>query len=173
MHRKISCPRIAAAIILCASLLGFGASAAFAQAAPASTNVGSVTSSVAAGQPRTDDSSPVGYFVWHNDDGFHLRTHGPGAEHRFVARLTTNGTFKDLDKSMLEKDDHLKLSKNGHRLTIRFHTFDGFDGVSFRVDGGEHLTFNLQLDGQKISTDNIFVGQDRSHPPTNAFRIEI
>lgn len=173
MHNKIHAPRMIAAVVLCASLLGIATGSAFAQAAPASAHVGTVTSSTATGQPSTDDSSPVGYFVWHNDDGFHLRTHGPGAEHLFVARLETNGNFKDVDKSMLEKEDRIKLSNDGHTLVIRFHTFDGFDGVNFRIDGGEHLNLNLKLDGQEISTDNIFLGQGRTHPPTNPFRIEI
>jgi hypothetical protein len=34
-------------------------------------------------------------------------------------------------------------------------------------------SLNLKLDGQEISTDNIFIGQGRNHPPTNPFRIEI
>lgn len=168
MKYRIHWPRFVAAVVLCGSLFGVAATSAFAQPSPAS-----VPASTVSGEPSTNDGSPVGYYLWHNANGFHLRTHGPGAEHDFVAHLYTRGTFKGVDRSMLEPRDSVNVSKNGHELVAHFHTFDGWDGVSFHIAGGEYLQLNLRLDGQEISTDNIFIGPSGAHPPTNPFRIEI
>ncbi len=60
----------------------------------------------------------------------------------------------------------------GHTLLLRFHTYDGIDGVNFRVNGGEHLRFNLHLDGKLIGTDDVYLGADGRHPASNPFTIE-
>src|SRR5205814_800219 len=110
----------------------------------------------AEGAPTIDDSKPTGYFIWHNDDGFHLRTHGPGAQHDFDAVLRTDGTFENIDVVKLEAGDKVDVVDGGHRMVIHFHTFDFTDGVNFTVRGGEKLRFNLKLDDKEAPTDKIF-----------------
>jgi hypothetical protein len=127
----------------------------------------------ASGTPTVDDSRPMGYFVWHNEDGFHLRTHGPGAEHVFDAVLRTKGTFENVDVIKLENDDRVDVLDGGHTLAIRFHTFDGIDGVNFTVRGGESMRLNLKVDDEHISTSSIFLGEDGRHPEHNPFTIRL
>jgi hypothetical protein len=123
------------------------------------------------GAPDIDQNSPTGYYIWHNDDGLHLRTHGPGEKHDFVAHLRTDGTFEDVSPVRLEDGDRVDVVDGGHELLIEFHTYDFTDGVDFRVNGGKRLRFNLKLDGRLISTDHIFLGKDRDHPPHNPFAL--
>ena len=111
---------------------------------------------IADGNPDIDHDSPTGYYIWHNDSGFHLRTHGPNARHDFVARLHTDGTFEDVDVVRLEERDSVQVLDGGHELLIEFHTFDFTDGVNFRINGGDHLRFALRLDGRLISPERIF-----------------
>ncbi len=124
------------------------------------------------GHPTLAPDSPVGYYLWHDEDGMHLRTHGPGDEHLFTARLHTDGLFEDVQAVRLESADSFKVTNGGHTLLLRFHTYDWTDGLNFRVQGGEYLRFNLHLDGAPIDTDSIYLGDTGKHPEHNPFTIE-
>lgn len=128
---------------------------------------------VTSGSPTIDDGRPMGYFVWRNADGFHLRTHGPGAEHVFDAVLHTKGTFENVDVVKLENDDRADVLDGGHTLSLHFHTYDGIDGVNFTVRGGETVRLNLKVDDEQISTQSIFLGEDGRHPKHNPFSIRL
>ena len=124
--------------------------------------------------PTLDDSKPVGYYIWHDDHGVHLRTHGPGDQHLFEARLRTDGVFVDVDTVRLESRDDVAVLDGGHTLVLRFHTFDHTDGVNFRVrEGGDWLRFNLRLGGDQIATESIYLGGTERHPPRNPFTVPI
>jgi hypothetical protein len=125
----------------------------------------------AEGEPTIDGSRPLGYYVWHDAAGFHLRTHGPGDEHRFEARLHTDGVFIDVDSVRLESRDGVAVLDGGHTLVLRTRTFNWTDGVNFRIRGGHRLRLNLQLEGEPIATESIFLGADGRHPANNPFTI--
>jgi hypothetical protein len=139
-------------------------------AAPA---VSAAPLSRAEGAPNITDNSPTGYYIFHNDDGFHLRTHGPGAEHDFDAVLHTDGTFENVDVVKLEADDRVDVTDGGHRMIIHFHTFDLTDGVNFTVREGERLRLDLKLDDQPAATSQIFLGAQGKHPKHNPFSIKL
>lgn len=125
------------------------------------------------GEPTLDHSKPVGYYIWHDDNGFHLRTHGPGDAHLFEARLRTDGTFVDVDTVRLESRDDIAVDDGGRTLLLRFHTFNHTDGVNFRVRDGDWLRLNLQLDGKPIATESIYLGRSERHPRQNPFTMPI
>jgi hypothetical protein len=129
----------------------------------------------AQGTPSITQNSPTGYYLFraNGDDGIHLRTHGPGAEHDFDAVLRTSGTFENVDVVKLEDGDRADVLDGGHELVLHFHTFDFTDGVNFTVRGSERLRLNLKLDGTQIPTDEIFLGADGHHPANNPFRIKV
>ncbi|MBI2954968.1 MAG: hypothetical protein HYY30_11680 [Chloroflexi bacterium] len=124
------------------------------------------------GSPEITEANPEGYYLWHDANGFHLRTHGPGEDHYFVARLLTDGEFKDVDAVRLENRDNFAVLNGGHELVLRFRTYGATDGVNFRIEGGEYLRLRLNLDGQLTATDSIFMGPDGKHPATNPFTIK-
>jgi membrane-bound ClpP family serine protease len=128
--------------------------------------------SSAEGAPNDSDSSPTGYYIFHNDDAFDIRTHGPGAEHNFDAVLRTDGTIDNVTVQHLENGDTADLKKRGHELVLHFHTFGGTDGVHFTVAGAEHLRLDLKLDGKPIGTDSIFIGPQGKHPKHNPFGLK-
>ena len=45
------------------------------------------------------------------------------------------------------------------------------EGVNFTVRGGDHLSFDLELDGTQILTRRIFLGAGAVHPLSNPFTI--
>lgn len=117
------------------------------------------------------DGRPAGYYIWHNENGWHLRTHGPDLdEHHFTARIHTDGTFRSVEGVTLEDRDYYVVADRGHALGINFHTYNGVDGMNFRLDGSSCIRFNLMLDGQPIPTDQIFLGKDKDNPDQNPFR---
>jgi hypothetical protein len=125
----------------------------------------------AEGAPNITTPSPTGYYVWHTDDGWHLQTHGPGTEHVFDGVLHTSGTFEDVHVVKLESDDNLSVTDGGHTLTVHFHTYDGEDGVSFRVRNGTEMHLDLKLDGQPAAVNQIFLGIQARNPRRNPFTI--
>ena len=129
----------------------------------------------AQGTPDITQNSPTGYYLFraNGDDGIHLRTHGPGAEHDFDAILRTPGTFENVDVVKLEDDDRADVLDGGHELVLHFHTYDFTDGVNFTIRGSERLRLDLKIDDKPAPTDQIFLGEDMHHPAHNPFRVKM
>lgn len=125
------------------------------------------------GAPTLTDNSPTGYYIWHTDDGFRLRTHGPGTQHDFDAVLRTNGTFENVDVVKLEADDRVDVVDGGHKMVIHFHTFDLTDGVNFTLRNGEKLHLSLKLDDKLAAPSQIFLGEKGVHPKKNPFTVKL
>jgi hypothetical protein len=125
------------------------------------------------GAPNLTDGSPTGYYIWHTEDGFHLRTHGPGAQHDFDAVLRTRGTFENVSVVKLEADDRVDVVDGGHKMIIHFHTFDLTDGVNFTIRDGERLRLKLRLDDKPAPTSDIFLGEKGVHPRHNPFPVKL
>ena len=125
------------------------------------------------GAPTITSTSPTGYYLFRTDDGLHLRTHGPGAQHDFDAVLRTRGTFENVSVIKLEDGDRVDVTDGGHTMTIHFHTFDFTDGVNFTIRGGERLRLHLRLDDKPAETSEIFVGPQGKHPKHNPFTIKL
>jgi hypothetical protein len=126
----------------------------------------------AEGAPTITEDSPTGYYIW-RDDGFHLRTHGPGAQHDFDAVLRTRGVFENVDVVKLEADDSVNVVDGGHKMIIHFRTFGATDGVNFTIRDGEKLRLNLKLDDRPAATSEIFLGVKGRHPKHNPFTIKV
>jgi hypothetical protein len=156
------CKRLIAALLVTGALLALLVPAV--SAAPVSD---------AEGVPNITIPSPTGYYLWHTDDGWHLRTHGPAAEHVFDAVLHTDGTFENVSAVKLESGDNVAVVDGGHTLLARFHTYDGEDGVNFTVRDGTKLRVDLKLDGSLAMPSQIFLGMAARNPKNNPFTIDL
>lgn len=124
------------------------------------------------GKPEAFHPGDVrGYFIWHDDNGLHLRTTTKGQTHTFSGVLRTNGRFVDVHGVSLETDDAYKVGPERHQMDFRFKTAGGVDGIDFKVEGGEKVVFDLFIDGHKISPDEIYSGAGSWHPDANKFEI--
>jgi hypothetical protein len=110
-----------------------------------------------------------GYYFWHDDSGLHLGTTDVEQTHLYTARLETDGELRNVELVRPEDDDRADIVGGGHVLEIRFVTKEGIDGVNFNIDGGSRLRLALRIDGQLASDDEIFLGEDGSHPASNPF----
>ncbi len=183
MWRKIG---IGTAVVA-AGVIAFAAwsSSSSAQTPPATTSTATQPPAAAAnadmdhwaariqGRPESlDAGSTRGWYFWHDDNGLHLVTTTPSDRvHYFTAVLTSTGTFRDIDKMRLENVDDVKVSDNGHRLVVKFHTHDGIDGVNFHLAGGDAVRLHLDQGGQTIDPSNIFLGRFSVHPDHNPFTV--
>jgi hypothetical protein len=123
---------------------------------------------------RPDDLQPggnLGYSIWHDDGGIHLRTSGPGPRHLFNAAIQTDGELLDVRLAQLEGDDSFQVSDGGEVLQLHFETWDHLDGVDFNIEGGHAMRLVLRRDGALIPTDEIYLGSDGHHPDANPFII--
>lgn len=121
---------------------------------------------------RLDNPGANGWFLWHDRDGLHIRTTTPAPkDHVFTAVLTTDGTFADVRKVRLEGADDIAVLQNGHVLVVKFHTYNGVDGVDFRIAGGSGLRLRLDEAGSLVPPSHIFMGRYGVHPADNPFGV--
>lgn len=115
----------------------------------------------------------AGVYVWHSDDGWHLRvTHAHDTHQVYTGVLTTPGTFHDVDAVRLEGNDHLSVGPNGHAIAFRFNNFGGVDGLDFRTDCAPRITFELKADGRELPTAAVYLGHAGTNPTSVPFTVE-
>ena len=117
------------------------------------------------GRPeQLEAGGDLGYYIWHDEAGLHLRTTGPAGKHVFHASLHSLGEFRDVRLIRIEGADSFAIRDGGHVLETRFETWEGIDGVDFRLEGGRGMHVALSIDGALARTDEIFVGSGGVHP---------
>jgi hypothetical protein len=119
-----------------------------------------------------DDDHP-GVYIWHDDNGWHLRTTDKDHDgaHVYHGELTTDGSFRNVDA--VRDEDRDRVSRDGDD-TIRFHfvTYGQVDGFNFDVSGGDHVRFKLYEGDDALRTSHIYLGDDGEHPDDNEFTID-
>ncbi|HZQ37307.1 MAG TPA: hypothetical protein VFD32_15360 [Dehalococcoidia bacterium] len=124
------------------------------------------------GMPQSFERGGTGgYYLWHDDSGFHLWTTDPeGIDSHYTGTLTTDGVFTTIVLEHPENDDHF-TSDGAGTLSFNLHTASGIDGIDFDVQGGTRIDLALVRDGNQTSPDKIFLGEDSVHPNRNPFAV--
>jgi hypothetical protein len=123
------------------------------------------------GQPAYYGGNDKGYFIWHDGDGMHLRVQGSMMGMVFSGTIKTDGTFVDVHGNKLEYGDHYWLDNDNNVIHFKFTNAGGIDGLSFKVFGGEHLRFELAINGNKAHPNDIHLGSEGWHPASNHFQL--
>ena len=121
---------------------------------------------------RPDNLRPggdEGYYVWHDDNGLHVYTTDPVGHHKYTFRISTEGVFQNVDPVRLDGGDSVTVLDGGHRLEGDFVTHEGIDGLNFNIAGGAGMRLALRIDGVLAPGDEIYLGDDFSHPSNNPF----
>lgn len=124
------------------------------------------------GQPSTlREGAMASYWIWHDSDGYHLRTTTAHDRRVFSGRIEFSGGSGWAKAYQLGPDDVVKLTPQG----IAFHlaTQRSLNGFDFRMDYPSQATLSLELDddkGQKV-VQHVFLGQNNVHPNTNPLTI--
>ncbi len=119
---------------------------------------------------------PVRYYVWHDAEGWHLRTASQKDQVRkFHGKIKlVGGTFNKLREIGLERKgksaDNSKVNAARTEIEFTIFTSGSFDGYDFTINGGKdaRVEFALQRGG-KERPDEIFVGGKGQHPDSGKF----
>lgn len=139
-----------------------------ADAMPQPDNSYVVPMSIIDGNPDFEHGQGMGYWLWRDKDGLHLRTTTHGVEHDFngVIRTADNSTFVDVKPYRLEdkgsNDDRLHIDSDKDTIRFHFDTWDGTDGVDFRLNG-RAFCVELENNGHE-ATDATHLGQYELKP---------
>ena len=192
---------VASAVAAAAVFGGVGVAAAAGGSAPrptltsapaATTAAAPATSAAPAASPpaecRGDDGSwpaftngrPAGFdagdqagvYLWHDQDGWHLRvTHLGDGRQVYTGTITTRGTF-DAERVADERNDIVRVGPEGHTLYFRFVNYGHIDGVDFTTHCAPALNVNLKGDGQELQTSEVRIGHDDTNPTSVPFVIQ-
>ena len=111
------------------------------------------------------------YAVWHDDDGWHMRTTTAKKEHHFKGAITVKGG-KIIEVKLVKGDrkDRFVLGPEKHNLIFDFTTDEGEDGLDFRCGKeADSIEWNLEIGGEdkgpvKKQPGRIFIGKKGEHP---------
>ncbi len=130
--------------------------------------IGSWPSSVK-GNPSFSPGRALGYFVWNDVSGWHVRITTRGAPHAFSGSVTCSEGIKGFRRVLMETSDRVRIT--GNRVTWVLKSSGGIDGFDFRT-GGDVVRFNLRRDGRPVSVREIHLGRQKSRPSGSVFTIE-
>lgn len=114
------------------------------------------------------------YFVWHDKNGWHVRTTTAQRKHRFEGSIRVKGgKFTSVTGAKLEekRDDWWKLGKASKMLTFDVGTDRGLDGFDFTVNAkADEIEFKMKVDDEEHA-DWIYIGADDEHPEGATFSL--
>jgi hypothetical protein len=171
--------KIAAIGVMTATLVGAGATSAFAANAPATAPTPTPSTCLPGGHddawPAWTDGRPArdpGVRVWHDANGWHVRvTHNTIHDRVFSGEIATTGTIVGVHAVALEKNDSLTLAPGGHALRFRFNNYGGVDGFDFATHCAPFLGFGFLSDGHVVPTSRVSIGAAGQHPAHDPFVI--
>src|SRR5262245_13156997 len=124
------------------------------------------------GKPEFTAGENKGYYIWQDDDGWHLRWTTKGKPIVYAGTLTCSGDFTDFKPVKKEKGEIIKKESN-KLLRFDTRTEGGIDGLDFRLSPSTRtVTFDLNMDGAKASATYVKVGRNKTHPTTVPFTID-
>lgn len=120
------------------------------------------------GQPPMASQFIAGYFIWVEDDVWHVRWASRGGNRELSGLIATEGSFQDVRTVQLERDD--AVARDQRLLAWESRSRGGVDGIDFRTTG-ERLNFTLLIDGVPANPSQIFIGASGAHPARNPWRV--
>jgi hypothetical protein len=123
------------------------------------------------GRPNFDAGDSGAAYIWHDNDGWHLRTTDavPGSHHYSgTISVSPDATVTSLQPVMLEPNDHVWVTSKV--IHYDFTTQTGIDGFDFTVSScagsreHEALEYALDYNGREQDISRIKLGPNQAHP---------
>lgn len=118
---------------------------------------------------------PQRYYVWHDAEGWHLRTAAQRDIRKFHGTIRlTGGTFHKLRTVGFERKgkyaDSSRVNADRTKIDFTIFTSTSYDGYDFTIkgDADAKVEFELFRGGRKFPKE-IFIGDEGQHPPGNKF----
>jgi hypothetical protein len=133
------------------------------------------------GRPSTlQDGAAKGVYLWHDNEGWHLRVTHPrpadaGGQEQTSQKVVFTGRIESATKIDAvprhdEKAD-VVLERGEKNVSFRFTNYGYIDGLDFRTACAPRITFAFKADGKKLPSSMIFVGSTNMHPKTDPFTV--
>jgi hypothetical protein len=132
------------------------------------------------GKPKDFDAGDVQkYALWHDDDGWHLRTTTAKKIHHFKGVVVVKGgTFENVKSLVLEAKDRWSIGPEKHKVIFDFATDTHVDGFDWHTSkDADSIEFDLEIGpgNDKAPTqkkeDRVFVGEKGDHPDKIPFTL--
>lgn len=130
------------------------------------------------GKPQQDlvKVTNARYYVWHDSNGWHLRTAAKGFVKFDGAITLEGGSFGKLRPVGLDTrartPDRWAVDEKRTEIRFELHTGGSFDGFDFDVRGADEatLTFDLKMGQRSIRRHRrIFMGRESKTPESTHF----
>ncbi len=118
------------------------------------------------GEPTYIPGTDVGYFIWHDNAGWHLRMSGDGGTDYFNGTITASESFTNLNYFDFETGEG-DTAGIGNPTSFNMNEGSGEDSLDFNITGGT-VTFDLWLN-DAYQTFTIFVGSSKANPVSVPF----
>ena len=138
-------------------------------ATPAACTDGHWPASVQGRPSAFEAGAPAGDYLWHDAAGWHLRVTHPGGGRAVFTGTIVSSAPLDSAPVKLEQNDSVTLSADGKTITYRFVNVGAIDGIDFTASCAERLSFGGRMDGVRLPTGRIVIGQFDRHPLENPF----
>jgi hypothetical protein len=123
------------------------------------------------GRPEQAQAGMTGAALWHNRTGWHLRVSEEGSDRAvFTGNIAVDGRIISVERRTEGGD--IVLAGNPHQQWFRFTNYGAVDGIDFVTRCSSFVKVTLYMNGEKLPTEQIYVGRAGHHPATNAFTIE-
>jgi len=111
----------------------------------------------------------LGYILWKQSDGFHLRwTSSEKKAVKFQGKITYTDKFRIINKIELNEEE--KINKTGKNSVEWFSELKkATEGLDFLTPGD--FTIDLKINKKRAKPINIFLGSKMMHPENNPFDV--
>jgi len=115
--------------------------------------------------------------MWVTDHGvLHVRFTGQSADNPqvFSGHLTTDGRFGQITPQSLNQNDNLNqwALKDGEMIDFTFETKARTDGFNVRLQRGQTVSYDFQVNGHSITASNVSFGKREVHPAAGAGKVQ-
>jgi hypothetical protein len=137
--------------------------ALFALPAPAPAKTFTVGAGMVRGQPGMEAGKVLGYFIWVDKEGFHLRWCTDGKPYVFTGRIDADKPVKELQDVRAEAGGWAKIY--GGRIVMFSKTSRGqVDGLDLKIPQGRIVQIEFHIDGIEPTPEQVFLGEKGQHP---------
>jgi len=125
------------------------------------------------GRPASlEAGAAAGLYLWHTDHGWRAYVTHPGHEPVvFKIRIESSGRIYGVERHM-EGNDDVRVNHSRTVAGFRAVNWGYLDGMAFRTACAEHIVVTGTIDGQPLSTDQVFLGANGVHPTSVPFAVE-
>jgi hypothetical protein len=127
---------------------------------------------VCSGKPNFAAGESKGYFVWRDQQGWHIRWATKGAKRDYTGSITSDAPFAACDGTAQGLADAVVLAAP-HLIRFESRSSGGVKGIDFDLGpGATKLSFDLQMDGATVEPEWVRMGFRGARPPSVPFVVE-